>query len=85
MRMSVVDRPGVLARVASIFADEELSIRTVVQSGSGDEARLVLVLHAGREDRMEAAIARIRALDDLRGAPVVLRVIGSGAGGESPT
>jgi homoserine dehydrogenase len=81
MRMSVADRPGVLARIASIFADEELSIRTVVQSGSGDEARLVLVLHEGREERMAAAVARVRALDDRRGEPVVLRVIGSGAGG----
>jgi homoserine dehydrogenase len=82
MRMSVADRPGVLARIASIFAEEELSIRTVSQSGSGDEARLVLVLHEGREERMEAALARIRALDDRRGEPVVLRVIGSGAGGD---
>jgi hypothetical protein len=31
---------------------------------------------------MEAALARIRALDDRRGEPVVLRVIGSGAGGD---
>ena len=60
VRMVVVDRPGVLARVASIFGDAELSIRTVVQSGAGDEARLVLVLHSGPEERMEQALARIR-------------------------
>ena len=82
LRMSVADRPGVLARIASIFADEELSIRSVVQSGSGDEARLVLVLHAGAERRMERALARIRALDDVRGEPVMIRVLGSGEGGE---
>ncbi|MGD9696808.1 MAG: homoserine dehydrogenase [Thermoleophilia bacterium] len=81
VRMSVADRPGVLARVASGFADEELSIRTVVQSGSGDEARLVLVLHEGPESRMEAAVARMRELEDVRDEPVVLRVIGSGEGG----
>ncbi len=82
LRMSVADRPGVLARVASIFAEEELSIRTVVQSGSGDEARLVLVLHAGPEKRMEDALARIRTLEDVRGDPVMIRVLGSGRGGE---
>ncbi|WP_217913122.1 homoserine dehydrogenase [Miltoncostaea marina] len=81
VRMSVADRPGVLARVASVFAEEGLSIRTVVQSGSGDEASLVLILHAGLERRMEAAMARVRALDDVRGEPVVLRVLGSGEGG----
>ena len=83
VRMAVDDRPGVLARVASIFGDAELSIRTVVQSGAGDEARLVLVLHSGPEARMEQALAGIRALAEVRGAPVMLRVLGSGAGGEA--
>lgn len=82
LRTSVADRPGVLARVAQIFADEGLSILTVVQSGSGDEARLVMVLHEGLEDSIQRAVARIRALDDVRGEPVMLRVLGSGAGGE---
>jgi homoserine dehydrogenase len=71
----------VLARIATIFADAELSIRTVVQSGSGDEARLVLILHSGPESRMDEALARMRALDDVRGDPVMLRVLGSGEGG----
>ena len=82
LRMSVADRPGVLARVASIFGDESLSIRSVVQSGSGDEASLVLILHAGAEERMDAAVARVRALDDVRGEPVLLRVLGDGEGGD---
>jgi homoserine dehydrogenase len=81
VRMSVADRPGVLARIASVFGEEELSIRSVVQSGSGDEARLVLIIHAGREDRMDAAVERLTALDVVRGDPVVLRVLGDGEGG----
>jgi homoserine dehydrogenase len=81
LRMAVADRPGVLARVASIFGDEGLSIRTVVQSGSGDEARLVLILHQGREERMDAAVAKVRALEEVHGDLVVLRVLGSGEGG----
>jgi len=80
VRLSVADRPGVLARVASIVADEGLSIRTVVQSGTGDEARLVLVLHEGRERHMNAALARVRELDEVRGEPVMLRVLGTGEG-----
>ncbi len=81
VRMSVADRPGVLARVASVFAEEGLSIRSVVQTGSGDEASLVLVLHAGAERRMAAALAAVGALDEVRGEPVMLRVLGSGEGG----
>jgi homoserine dehydrogenase len=80
VRMSVTDRPGVLARVASVFGDEGLSIRTVLQSGTGDAARLVLVLHEGVEGRMRRALGTVRALDDVRGEPVMLRVLGSGEG-----
>jgi homoserine dehydrogenase len=81
VRMAVADRPGVLAAVASAFAGEGLSIRTVVQTGSGDEARLVLVLHEGEERRMQRALARVRGLDEVRGEPVMLRVLGTGEGG----
>jgi homoserine dehydrogenase len=81
VRMSVADRPGVLARIASVFAEEDLSIRSVVQSGSGDGASLVLVLHAGTERRMAAALERVGALEEVRGEPVMLRVLGSGEGG----
>ena len=52
------------------------------RSGSGSEASLVLVLHAGPEDSVQRAVARVAALDDVRGEPVVLRVLGTGAGGE---
>ena len=84
VRMAVDDRPGVLARVAAVFGEAELSIRTVVQSGEGDQARLVLVLHSGTEERMAQALERIRSLDEVLGAPVMLRVLGSGAGGDGP-
>ena len=63
------DRPGVLARVAAVFGDAELSIRTVVQSGAGEQARLVLVLHSGPEARMAQALERIRALDEVSESP----------------
>ena len=76
LRMSVADRPGVLARLASIFADEGISIQSVIQKGQGDAARLVLVLHEGLEARVQAAVARVAGLSDVRGEPVALRVLG---------
>jgi homoserine dehydrogenase len=81
VRTEVADRPGVLAAIARVFADEDLSILSVVQRGSGDEASLVLILHAGPEDAMQRAVSRVAALDVVRGDPVVLRVLGSGEGG----
>jgi homoserine dehydrogenase len=82
VRLSVVDRPGVLARVAQVFGDEMVSIRTVVQKGEGERARLVLVLHPAPEARVVAAMARVARLAEVRAEPVVLRVLGSGDPGE---
>ena len=78
VRLTVADRPGVLARVARVFGDEQVSIRTVVQKGEGERARLVLVLHRTAEARVMAAMRRVREVPDLRGDPVLLRVLGSG-------
>jgi homoserine dehydrogenase len=75
VRLRVVDRPGVLARIATVFADADLSIRSVIQRGEGDGARLVLVTHVGSEARMNAALHAMRAMDDVRGEPVLLRLL----------
>jgi homoserine dehydrogenase len=75
VRMHVADRPGVLATVAGVFAEEGLSIESVVQRGQGAGARLVLVLHEGLESCMTAALERLRELPEVSGEPVVLRVL----------
>jgi homoserine dehydrogenase len=63
--LDVVDRPGVLAQVATVFADHEVSIRSVLQRGKGAQAQLVLVTHLAREGAMR------KVLDGLGGLPVV--------------
>jgi homoserine dehydrogenase len=80
VRLQVTDQPGVLARVAAVFGEHEVSIRTVIQKGEGAQARLVMVLHRGPEANVRAAIDGMRRLADVRGEPVVLRALGSGQG-----
>jgi homoserine dehydrogenase len=50
-------------------------VQSVVQRGLGDDARLVMVLHEGPEDRFYAALDEIRELPFLRAAPRAIRVI----------
>jgi homoserine dehydrogenase len=66
----------VLAKVAAIFGDEGVSIRSVAQEGREEGAELVLVLHPVREAAFFAALARIAALDEVEGRPAVIRVEG---------
>jgi len=75
LHLEVVDRPGVLARIAQALGDHEVSVKSVVQQGAGEEARLVMVLHECLESRFEQALEAIDALDVLRAPPRAIRVI----------
>jgi len=73
--LEVADRPGVLARVATVLGDHDVSVKSVVQRGEGDEARLVMVVHECLESRFAAAVEALEALDDLRSPPRSIHVI----------
>jgi homoserine dehydrogenase len=75
LHIEVADRPGVLARIAEILGLQGVSIKSVVQKGLGEDARLVMVMHPVLESRFRAAVEMIGSLDFLRSRPRVLRVI----------
>jgi homoserine dehydrogenase len=73
--LEVADRPGVLARVATVLGDHDVSVKSVVQRGADEEARLVMVVHECLESRFAAAVDALAELDDLRAAPRSIHVI----------
>jgi len=75
MHLEVADRPGVLAQVAQVLGLQGASVKSVVQKGLGENARLVMVVHPLLESRMLAAVELIAGLDFVRGRPRVIRVI----------
>jgi homoserine dehydrogenase len=75
LHLEVADQPGVLAQVAEVLGRNEVSVRSVVQRGHGDDARLVMVMHEGPEARFHAALDEIAGLDFLRSPPRAIRVI----------
>lgn len=77
IRLSVNDKPGVLASVANTFASENVSIQTVRQTGRGDEAELTVVTHRGTEAALQATVKKLAGLDVVREIESVIRVEGS--------
>jgi homoserine dehydrogenase len=75
LHMAVADRPGVLAQIAQILGLQDASIKSVVQKGLGEEARLVMVIHPILESKFFAACELIGRLDFLRSKPRAIRVI----------
>jgi homoserine dehydrogenase len=75
LHLEVDDQPGVLASVADVLAQQEVSVKSVVQKGLGDQARLVMVVHPVLESRFSAAMERIAQLDVMRAPPRAIRVL----------
>ncbi len=75
LHLEVADRPGVLAQVAEILGMQGVSIKSVVQKGLGEEARLVMVMHPVLESKFRAAVGLLSRLDFVREPPRVIRVI----------
>jgi homoserine dehydrogenase len=75
LHLAVADRPGVLAKIAQVLGDKDVSVKSVVQRGAGDDARLVMVVHECLESRFAEALEAIDALDVLRAPARAIRVI----------
>ncbi|HWF34705.1 MAG TPA: homoserine dehydrogenase [Solirubrobacteraceae bacterium] len=75
LHLEVADESGVLAQVAQLLALQDVSVKSVVQKGLRDQARLVMVVHPVLESRFFAAMELISRLDALRAPPRAIRVL----------
>ncbi|MGW1215681.1 homoserine dehydrogenase [Streptomyces sp. NPDC002499] len=77
--LDVADKPGVLAQVATVFAEHGVSIDTVRQHGRQDgdgEASLVVVTHRASDASLTGTVEALRKLDTVRGVASIMRVEG---------
>ena len=76
LRLMVVDRPGVIADVAAVLRDHQVSLESVLQRlrAPGDNVPVVLTTHETSETRMNAAVAQIGALEAVVEPPRVIRI-----------
>lgn len=76
LRMLVADKPGVLAHIAGILGEEQVSIASMIQQGEmEDYAELVWITHDARQQAVDRAVQRIRELDVVKEIGNVIHVI----------
>jgi homoserine dehydrogenase len=75
LHVEVADRPGVLAAVAGALGTHEVSLKSVLQRGLGENARLVMVTHRIARSRLEAALVAVSELEHVRSRPRAIPVI----------
>jgi len=76
LRLTVADRPGVLARVAAIMARHRMSIASVIQTPDehAGAASLMLTTHESDERSMQTALRALARLSSVREPPLLLRI-----------
>jgi len=77
LRMRVLDKPGVLARITRILAESKISIEAMVQKepGAGEPSvDIVMVTHRALERNVDRAIAKIEKLPTVVGRVTRIRL-----------
>jgi homoserine dehydrogenase len=74
--LDVADRAGVLSAVASVFAEHDVSIAAVRQSGRGTDASLVIVTHSAPDEALRSTVEKVAGLPSVREVVSVMRVEG---------
>jgi homoserine dehydrogenase len=74
--IDVDDRAGVLAEIATAFAEEDVSIQTLRQEGRGADAQLVVMSHDATDAQLSRTVERLRGLSCVREVSSVMRVEG---------
>jgi homoserine dehydrogenase len=77
LRFMAVDRPGVLAKIAGILGEHDISIASVIQRGrsAGDETvPLVMRTHMAKERNLKAALQRVDQLPIVQGKLMSIRI-----------
>jgi homoserine dehydrogenase len=74
--LNVDDKAGVLAAVATAFAEAGVSISTVRQAGHGSDATLVVVTHSAPDAALAGTVDKLAELDSVHQVTSVMRVMG---------
>lgn len=78
IRLTVLDRAGVFASVATQMAQNGISLESIVQRANGasssDAKTIILVTHATTEESVRNAVAGIKGGNYLSGEPQVIRI-----------
>ncbi|MCE2404088.1 MAG: homoserine dehydrogenase [Dehalococcoidia bacterium] len=77
IRLGAADRPGVLAQIARVLGDQDVSIASVIQKDSNpgsQTAELVVTTHPAREKAVQESLQRMRGLQVVRQVDNLVRV-----------
>ena len=78
LRFTVLDKPGVLASIAGVLGNHQISISSVSQKGraAGEAVSIVITTHKAVEKNLRSALEEIDLMPAIVGKTVIIRVEG---------
>jgi len=76
VRLSVIDKPGTLAKITAILGGLKIGISSVIQpeGHEGESVPLIMMIHDATNATMHKALERIGRLSAVKAPPVMIRV-----------
>ena len=76
MRLKVVDKPGTMAKIATVLAKSGIGISSIVQpeGHEGNTVPLILMIHDATTRSMQKALTKISQLSVVKATPRMIRV-----------
>ncbi len=76
LRLKVEDKPGVLAKIATLFGDHGISVETMLQRPVGEgAANLLFATHEAREGEVQKVLEMLQGFDFVTATPVMIRIV----------
>lgn len=74
IRLTVLDKPGTLAKIAGIFGEHNVNINDVMQKGNFEQVPIIFITHETREQALNNAIKEIKKLKEVVEVNAIIRV-----------
>jgi len=76
LRIPVIDRVGVMAKISNVLQDQEISIEAIIQkeAASNESVPIVILTHRVKEAKLNKAMAALENLEEITGAIMRIRV-----------
>jgi homoserine dehydrogenase len=75
IRLNVMDKCGILGKIATVFGKYNVSIKTMLQKSGGDEGvPIIFVTHETSEKNIQKALELVKGLDGVQSIDALIRV-----------
>jgi homoserine dehydrogenase len=78
LKISALDKPGVLARISGLLSEKKISISSIRQRErkKGDHVPILISTYRSYESHLTEALSALESMEEVESGSLVMRIIG---------